>query len=320
MEQELFKILIVDDSLFNREILRRMLVSDETAPACPDDAQCIVVTATSGKEALEKAIEDKPDLILLDIIMPGMSGFEVLEQLKASEATKSVPVIIVSGLTDEEDEEKGLSLGAVDYIAKPFKKAIVIARIKTHLKIVEQMRIIERLSYLDVLTNIPNRRSFDKYIAIEWKRSIRENNPLGILMVDIDFFKNFNDKYGHRQGDEVLKTVSAELTSALKRPADFAARWGGEEFIVLLPNTGESGAAHVAEQIRLKIENTIVPSISDESGPDPLKVTVSIGVASIFPSAEDTAADLIEQADKALYRAKESGRNRVCSQQHFKAL
>ena len=311
MEQEGFKILIADDSLFNREMLRRMLVSDEAICPGQDDTQCSVITAVSGQEALEKAVSEEPDLILLDIIMPGMSGFEVLSKLKESDVTSGVPVIVVSGLTAEEDEEKGLSLGAVDYIAKPFKKAIVKARIKTHLKIIEQMRLIERLSYLDGLTNISNRRSFDKYMSTEWKRSIRENNALSLLMIDVDNFKLFNDRFGHRQGDEVLKTVAGELTSVLKRPADFAARWGGEEFAVLLPNTGISGAKHVAEQIRLKIENTIVPNVTDVIDTSPLNVTVSVGVASIFPSVDEVIADFVEQADKALYNAKEAGRNRV---------
>ena len=314
MEQEKYKILIADDSLFNREMLRRMLVPDETVSVDQESAQCTVITAVSGNEALEKAMAEKPDLILLDVIMPGMDGFEVLARLKKSDVLCNAPVIIISGLANEEDEEKGLLLGAVDYIAKPFKKAIVMARINTHLKIVGQMRLIERLSLSDSLTNIPNRRSFDNYFSNEWKRALREGNPLSLLMVDIDNFKQCNDRYGHQQGDEVLKKVSSELTSVLKRPADIAARWGGEEFAVLLPNTGLSGAGHVAEQIRLRIENTEVPNITLAGGDSPLNVTVSVGVATTVPSLEVTTMHLVEQADRALYTAKKTGRNRVCLQ------
>ena len=311
MEQEVYKILVADDSLFNREMIRRMLVPDDQSSIERKDMQFNVITAISGHDALEKAMAEKPDLILLDVVMPGMDGFEVLAQLKESDSMKNVPVIFISGRTDEEDEEKGLLLGAVDYIAKPFKKAIVMARISTHLKIVEQMRLIERLSLIDSLTNIPNRRNFDKYMANEWKRALREKNPISLLMVDVDYFKQFNDKHGHRQGDEVLKKVAAELTSVLRRPADLAARWGGEEFAVLLPNTGLDGAGYVAEQIRLKTENTTVPNITGKDGASLLGVTVSVGVASEYPTADKSIADLVERADKALYIAKETGRNRV---------
>jgi len=312
LEQEVYKILVADDSLFNREMLRRMLVPDDQSPFVQSNMQCDVITAVSGLDALEKAVSEKPDLILLDVIMPGMNGFEVLAQLQELENMKTIPVIFISGLTAEEDEEKGLLLGAVDYIAKPFKKAIVMARIKTHLKIVEQMRLIERLSMIDSLTNIPNRRNFDKYMSNEWKRALREKNPISLLMVDVDNFKQFNDKHGHRQGDEVLRKVAAELTSVLKRPADLAARWGGEEFAVLLPNTELEGAGFVAEQIRMKTESTAVPNISGKGDGPPLSVTISVGVATTYPTNEKTIAELVEQADKALYDAKKAGRNRVC--------
>jgi len=196
MELEKFKILIVDDSRFNLEVLSRILLAAAAETNDPDYPQYIIATASSGPEALEKVISEKPDLVLLDIIMPGMSGFDVLAEFKKNEETRGVPVIIISGLADENDEEKGLLLGAVDYITKPFKNSIVIARVKTHLKIVEQMRIIERLSIIDQLTNIPNRRYFDNRINSEWKRAIREKADISILMIDVDHFKKFNDTYG----------------------------------------------------------------------------------------------------------------------------
>ena len=312
MELEKFKILIVDDSRFNLEVLSRILLAAAAETNDPDYPQYIIATASSGPEALEKVISEKPDLVLLDIIMPGMSGFDVLAEFKKNEETRGVPVIIISGLADENDEEKGLLLGAVDYITKPFKNSIVIARVKTHLKIVEQMRIIERLSIIDQLTNIPNRRYFDNRINSEWKRAIREKADISILMIDVDHFKKFNDTYGHQQGDVVLKEVASTVKSTLKRPTDIVARWGGEEFVVLLINTEISGAVTVAEQIRENIQNLQVLNIADAD--TPLHVTVSIGASSIAPSITNLIEDTVGAADKALYDAKESGRNRVCSE------
>ena len=312
MELDKFKILIVDDSRFNLEVLSRILLAAAADSNDPDYPQYTITTATSGPDALEKlASGEKPDLILLDIIMPGMSGFEVLSTIKESDDICDIPVIIISGLADENDEEKGLLLGAVDYITKPFKNSIVIARVKTHLKIVAQLRIIERLSIIDQLTNIPNRRYFDNHIDIEWKRAIREQASISALMIDIDHFKKFNDTYGHQQGDEVLKAVSATIKSVLKRPADTAARWGGEEFVVLLINTEIAGALIVAEQIRASIEALEVQNINDPAVP--LNVTISVGAVSIAPANDSLMEEFIGTADKALYAAKESGRNRVCS-------
>ena len=317
-----FKILVVDDSPLIHAALGRMLEQDQyesgqalsdLAGTGPDDGviawRYTVLSATSGEEALAKAVTDRPDLILLDIIMPGMDGFLVLTLLKESSTTRSTPVIIISGLSDEADEEKGFSLGAVDFITKPFKKAIALARIKTHLRIVEQMRIIEQLSMQDTLTGIPNRRRFDSHFAMEWSRSKRERTPISVLMVDVDHFKNFNDTHGHQQGDVVLKTVAATIVSSLKRPADLAARWGGEEFAVVLPNTPLDGAVHVAEQIRAAVEGVRVPGASSQE----ISVTISVGVASATPDSAHTGEDLIRQADAAMYEAKSAGRNRVRS-------
>lgn len=311
MEQSEYKILIVDDGLFSREMLRRMLLSEHTIMNEIRKPDYEIITAENGLEALEKAANEKPDLILLDIVLPGMSGFEVLAELKESEATKPIPVVIITGLDSIEDEEKGLSRGAVDYISKPFHESLVKARIRIHLKTVEHLRIIEQLSLIDHLTNIPNRRAFDKQMEIEWKRGIREKIPLSILIIDIDHFKKFNDTYGHQQGDEVLKAVAGLIKSEAKRPTDLAVRWGGEEFMVLLPGTNLVNAIEIAEKIRGKIEKAKILSID---GDFQLNVAVSIGVASKTPSVEDKIEDFIEQADTALYAAKESGRNRVCSQ------
>lgn len=310
MGHDVQKILLVDDERTNLDVLCRILQSDDdnTGRAALSDYRLII--AKNGPAALKKALRDKPDLILLDIIMPGMNGFEVLSVLKESELTRSIPVIVITGLDSVEDEEKGFQLGAVDYITKPFHKSLVKARVKTHLRIVEQMHIIEQLGLIDALTNIPNRRNFDSRLTAEWGSSIRENTPLSLLMIDVDHFKKFNDKYGHQKGDVVLKMVAHIINTSIRRSSDFAARWGGEEFVVLLPRTDLDGALDLAETIRMGIEQAAIPGTETEAE---LSVQVSIGVTSVMPFIESSMIDFVEQADKALYAAKAAGRNRVCS-------
>jgi len=291
-----FTILIADDEKFNLDILASIL-----SPLYN------ILIARNGERALELAKQNTPDLILLDIIMPDMNGFEVITKLKESDHTVSIPVIFITGLTDPADEEQGFFLGAVDYITKPFNKAIVKARVNTHIKIVDQMRTIERLGLIDTLTKVSNRRGFDNRFEAEWGHSIREGNPLSFMIMDIDKFKNYNDTYGHHQGDNALKAFAETASQTSSRANDFFARWGGEEFVMLLPNTDIYGAAEVAEKLRKNIEEMTIPT---EDG-DITKVTVSIGVKSIIPTASASISDFQAKADQALYRAKESGRNRV---------
>lgn len=291
-------ILVVDDDISSLEVLDYIL-----------GQQYNVLTANSGKEALTLAREKHPDLILLDIIMPDISGFDLLLELKESDLTRNIPVIFITGLDDIQDEETGFFLGAVDYIAKPIRESILRARVKTHIKIVNQMRTIERLGMLDALTELPNRRNFDQKLAAEWSRGLREETPVGLVILDVDKFKAYNDTYGHPQGDVLLKAVARVLADTLKRPGDAAARWGGEEFVALLPGTPLEGAAAIAEEVRKNIEATIVPL---EKGNAPTSVTASFGVAALVPRPDNSAKDLIEAADRRLYKAKSSGRNRVC--------
>ena len=287
MGQNKFTVLTAGDDLAGLDELSHML-----------QANYRVIIAKSGPAALERAQRDEPDLILLDTVMSGMSGFDVLSALKESESTRSIPVICITGLNSVADEEKSLALGAVDYITKPFRQSVVKARTATHLRIVEQMRLIEQLGLLDALTKVPNRKSFNNRLATEWRRAIREKTPLSILMVDVDEFRQFNDTYGYQQGDEVLKDVAVVIKSTFKRSADFLARWGGEEFAAILPNTAFPGALTIAEAIRANIEAA-------------LHVTASIGISSITPFPESSMTEFVEQADKALCLAKESGRNQV---------
>jgi diguanylate cyclase (GGDEF)-like protein len=291
-------LLIVDDENTNLKVLAHILGQDYT-----------IYTATNGKSAIEKAKEYKPDLILMDILMPEMDGYATLSEIKKCEEIKRIPVIFITGLSSDEDEEKGLSLDAADYITKPFSAMIVKLRVRNQIQIVNQMRTIERLSMIDQLTGIPNRRSFDERLHVEWKLAIREQTPISILMIDVDKFKNLNDKYGHQQGDVALQTIAKNFPLAFKRPSDFSARWGGEEFIALLPNTPIDGAMDIAEKIRSGIENTDIPF----SGGPPIRATISIGVNSLVPSQDSSADEFISIADRALYEAKQAGRNRVVS-------
>jgi diguanylate cyclase (GGDEF)-like protein len=291
-----FSILVIDDEKSNILALTGILSEDYRVLAVMDSL-----------DAVETVLEDMPDLILLDILMPEMDGYEIITALKANEKTQHIPVIFITGLDTAEAEEKGLVLGAADYIPKPFNAAIVKIRVRNQVKILDQYRTIERISLLDQLTGIPNRRSFENRIRLEWGKAAREQMPLSLLVIDIDRFKIYNDTYGHQQGDTVLQTLAQSFSVILKRPADFAARWGGEEFTVLLPNTNPSGAMEVAEQMRHYIENMVIV-LNDTI----TRITLSIGVFTRMPGFSCSIDEFITNADKALYRAKNTGRNRVC--------
>jgi diguanylate cyclase (GGDEF)-like protein len=290
-------ILIIDDEKSNITALTSIL-----------NVEYKVYAVRDSREALVTAEEDMPDVILLDIIMPDLDGYEVLAGLKSSEKTRDIPVIFITGLDSTEAEEKGLALGAADYISKPFHSPIVKLRVHNQIKMLEQYRMIERLSMLDQLTELPNRRNFEARLRSEWGRAMREQMPISMLMIDIDKFKNYNDTYGHQQGDAALVAVAKTLPEALRRPSDFAARWGGEEFIVLLPNTDQKGALDVAEHLRKLIEELDIPA------PDDLitKVTLSVGIKTQTQDPDCTIDKFLMDADEALYEAKNTGRNRIC--------
>ncbi len=291
-------ILIVDDIPTNIKVLGETL-----------KANYQIRLATNGRKALEIATSDNPpDLILLDIMMPEMNGFEVCKQLKESKKTRNIPVIFITAMDDERDETKGLELGAVDYITKPFSLPIVKARVKTHLELKRHRDILENLSTIDALTEISNRRRFDEYYNAEWKRSTREATQLSMIIIDIDFFKLYNDNYGHSAGDDCLKQVAKCLYDLVNRPADLLARYGGEEFVCILPKTDMTGTMQIAEMMRTKIEDLNLlhehSIISDH-------ITISLGTATVLPSDRIEADILVKGADKCLYQAKEGGRNQV---------
>lgn len=291
------KVLIVDDNSTNLMILGELLQEEYE-----------VFVANSGENALRQVESNRPDLILLDILMPGMDGYEVCRRLKEEHGTKKIPIIFITAKDTEEDEVKGLDLGAVDYITKPFRLPIVKARVRTHLELKRKTDLLESISSLDGLTGIPNRRQFDSVISAEWKRAARNSKPLSVGLLDIDFFKLYNDNYGHLSGDQCLKKVARAINEGLQRPADFAARYGGEEFAMVLPETPADKALLVAERIR-----KIVQDLKVEHNYSPVSpyITISAGMASTVPGPNTGHLVLLEVADHALYDAKQSGRNRV---------
>jgi len=295
-------LLIIDDEKVNLKILTHILSPEYT-----------IYTATNGANGIKIAKEYMPDLILLDILMPEMDGYETLSEIKKCEETKKIPVIFITGLDSEKDEEKGLALDAADYIIKPFSALIVKLRVRNQIQMINQLRTIEYLSMHDQLTQLPNRRSFDERLRMEWNQAIRERTFISILMTDLDRFKKFNDIYGHQQGDIILREIAKIFPQSLKRPGDFAARWGGEEFAVLLPNTPLSGALDIAERIRATVEKKGIPCADATM----LNITISIGVNSKTPAKGDSITNFISDADRALYDAKQAGRNSVHCLQTF---
>ncbi|MDM8535411.1 diguanylate cyclase [Desulfobacterales bacterium HSG17] len=292
------RILIVDDETANIKILASALQSHYH-----------ISFALNGEASLKLVKNDElPDLILLDIVMPGINGYEVCVYLKKKQRTKNIPIIFITSMSSEEDETKGLEIGAVDYITKPFSMPIVKARIKTHLELKRHRDILEHLSSYDGLTGIPNRRQFDEYIKQEWKRAARESSLLSLIMIDIDHFKLFNDSYGHWAGDDCLRKVAQTLAGCLNRPSDLMARYGGEEFAAILPRTDQKGAVFMSEKIRKTIEDLKIPNCCSLTSD---YLTVSIGTATIVPSSCTSPYILINGCDNTLYEAKHGGRNQV---------
>jgi diguanylate cyclase (GGDEF)-like protein len=298
--QEVPTVLIVDDVPSNVKILADALRADYR-----------IKVASNGQDALRAAQSDPiPDLIMLDVMMPGMDGYEVCRQLKQMPATWRIPVIFVTAKGTDYDEEFGFSLGATDYIRKPYSLLVVRARVRNQIQLKKQANLLEELSHQDALTQIPNRRCFDAMLDTEWKRGFREQKSLALLMIDIDHFKEYNDHYGHGAGDEALRRVASALAGAILRPADQVARYGGEEFVVLLPDTGGEAAIGMAEKLRERVAALVIPHEYSTVGP---QLSVSIGCASWVPADDTTPAALLEMADKMLYRSKQAGRNRVTS-------
>ncbi len=291
-------ILIVDDAKSNIIVLSELLRADFKIKA-----------ATSGEKALAIAFsDDPPDLILLDVVMPDMDGYEVCKRLKVSSQTKSIPIIFITGKVNEEDEIYGFNLGAVDYITKPFSPVVVKARVGTHAELKRHRDFLEGISYLDGLTGIANRRKLNEFMELTCSYAERESLPISMIMIDIDFFKLYNDHYGHQQGDNCLIQIAGALSETLVRKTDFVARYGGEEFVCVLPNTNTDIALELAEKLRLSVMALQIPHAYSTAADC---VTISLGVSTLIPTTDLSCDILIKNADEALYLSKKSGRNMV---------
>lgn len=266
-----------------------------------------VKIAKSGTKALE--ILESPndiDLILLDIEMPDINGYDVCKRIKNNETIKNIPIIFITGRTSQEDEEYGLNLGAIDYITKPFNKAIVKLRIKNYLNLKIKNDMLEKLSMYDGLTNIRNRRFFDETFEKTFNEIKRDKKSLAVLMIDIDFFKPYNDNYGHGQGDETLRKVAKALEKTIKRASDFVARYGGEEFVILLKDINKNGVEAVANNLLNAVREL---KITHEFSKIENYVTISIGASFYNSNSDVTKLELLLKADETLYNVKNSGRN-----------
>lgn len=290
-------ILIIEDETINLNILVEILKDEYT-----------LILEKNGTRAISRAENQMPDLILLDIMLPDLDGYSIITAFKNNDQTKEIPVIFISSLNDVKDEEKGLMLGAVDYIVKPYNAPIIKARVRTHMKLVTQRKLLERIAMLDGLTEIPNRRSFSERFALEWERGVRNNKPLSLIIADVDYFKQYNDYYGHGTGDVALKFIANVFVNVLGRSADFAARIGGEEFAILLPETTSDGGFEVAEKVRVAVEQL---NIMHECSPVNKVLTVSLGGVTLTPYTIGCHVSMFEMADQQLYESKACGKNRT---------
>lgn len=290
------KIMVIDDSPVQAEFLSSIL---------KDDYEVSVFHTT--QEGLEAAKAGGYSLILLDVVMPGMDGFTLLKELKGTELTKHIPVILLTSLSDVQYEERGLLLGAVDYVTKPFSPVIIKARVNTHIQLYQYQMQFKEQAMVDGMTGIANRRRYEGESQIKWQEAVRFGLPFSICMMDIDKFKVYNDTFGHPAGDKVISAVASTAAARLQRSTDFFARYGGEEFVAfLLGDSAEKAFAYLKE-IRRDVENLHIPHNPNISQ----WVTISIGGITTIPKPETTYQTYLKMADAMLYDAKRLGRNRV---------
>jgi diguanylate cyclase (GGDEF)-like protein len=324
-------LLIVDDHLDNVRSLSLLL----------SNSGYLVRKATSGEMALETIQISKPDLVLLDVQMPQMNGYEVCEQLKANPDTSDIPVIFLSASNDTDNKIQAFAVGGADYITKPFQAEEVLARVRHQITILRQQQQLlqqqqqlaiqnlqlrqevrqreqveaklqqanlelQRIANTDSLTQVANRRCFDETLEQEWQRLRREQQPLSLILCDIDYFKQYNDHYGHPAGDICLHQVAQVIAGCINRPADMVARYGGEEFAIILPNTDQEGAVTIVEAIRAALQSLQIPHLGSAVA---AHITLSLGVACLVPTLNSSCQALVAAADAALYQAKSAGRN-----------
>ena len=290
------KVLIVDDSLVQAAQLKSIIVEEYDTT--------IVHTAAEG---LSQACSGEYSLILLDVMLPDADSFALLKTLQEEPVTQHIPVILITGLAAIEHEQRGLTLGAVDYIVKPFHPLIVKARVNTHIKLYQYRKQVEAQSMTDQLTGVANRRRHDRYSAMKWQEATRLQLPFSICMFDIDKFKVYNDTFGHPAGDKVIASVAKTVAARLRRSTDFFARYGGEEFVAFLVGENAGRAFEHLKMIRQAVEDLHIPHNPEVSQ----WVTISIGGVTVIPKVDSTYDACLKIADAMLYDAKKLGRNQV---------
>lgn len=313
-------VLLVDDQAMIGEAVRRGLAHEENIDFhfCADPHQ-----------AIAQAILIKPTVILQDLVMPGLDGLTLVREYRNNPKTRDIPIIVLSTKEDPLIKSAAFAAGANDYLVKLPDNIELVARIRYHsrsymtllqrdeayraLRVSQQQLldtnlVLQRLMNSDGLTGLSNRRHFDEYLELEWRRSTREQTQISLLMIDVDYFKAYNDAFGHLEGDEALRQVAKAIRANSSRPSDLPARYGGEEFALVLPNTSPGGARLLAEKLRQTIASMNIPHIAPSQGSS---LTVSIGLATVVPQVGSHSRQLIQSADQGLYAAKHNGRNRV---------
>lgn len=291
------KVLLVDDQQANLRLMHQILAGEYE-----------LFVATGGVQALELCERSAPDLVLLDVVMPGLNGLEVCRRLKQNPDTRGIAVIFVTAGTTPDEENACWEAGGADFVTKPVNPLTLRNRVRAHLQLKQYVDALHALAFVDGLTGIANRRHLNERLEIEWRRCLRSGMPLAALMIDVDFFKRYNDRYGHQAGDDCLKRVAGALSSAMQRAGDLAARYGGEEFLCLLPETDASAARALAERVEQAVRDLAIEHLDSATAP---VVTVSVGVAVMRPVQDDAFGTLLQRADAALYQAKQQGRGQV---------
>lgn len=307
------KALVIDDTLTSSTLLSHQMRKMGIEPIC----------AADGMTGIELFKVHRPDLVLIDVIMPGIDGYETAKRMRQLERDGEwTPILFLTARTSDEDLERGIAVGGDDFLIKPISEIVLQTKVRAMQRIAqmryslvvltrrldEANRELTRLSSEDGLTGVANRRHFDEHLVREWARGIRSATPLSLVMCDIDYFKQYNDLYGHPMGDECLRQMGRVLRECARRPADLAARYGGEEFAIILPDTDHEGARRVADDICRRLDELVIKHEGSALG----RVTLSVGIACTKPRRDQGgAAQLVSVADAALYRAKQAGRNRV---------
>jgi two-component system chemotaxis family response regulator WspR len=313
-------VLLVDDQAMIGEAVRRGLANEDNIDFhfCADPHQ-----------AIAQAIQIKPTVILQDLVMPGLDGLTLVREYRNNPLTKDIPIIVLSTKEDALIKSAAFSAGANDYLVKLPDTIELVARIRYHsrsymtllqrdeayraLRVSQQQLldtnlVLQRLMNSDGLTGLSNRRHFDEYLELEWRRATRDQTQLSLMMIDVDYFKAYNDNFGHLEGDEALRQVAKAIRASCARPSDLPARYGGEEFALVLPNTSPGGARLLAEKLRMTVAGMNIPHMAPAPGSS---LTVSIGISTVTPEVGSNSRQLIQDADKGLYAAKHNGRNQV---------